>query len=321
MENLKLHTGCQIEPPKSTDYPYEIIAGASSEPLPKEFEIDMPWHFYQNGIDSCVGMAVANAKSVQEGKEVSPRVLWGLAKKEEEYKGWGTYVNLVLEALIKIGTTDFGYLNEEVVGVDRMDYMKFPVDEALKNAAKPNKALSYWWVKGWQWGEYDVEVLKRAMFDEKMPLITTMWWYSSYNTPVNGFLPLPFGDRSGHAFVLRGWRVDQNGREYLVFRNSWRKEWGIDGDFYIYSDEVHKYHVSTCYVITDIPQDKASIIAKYQGKLIRNANKPEHYYVGKRYIAHIKNEKSFYFGRDNGFWGDWGDTITIDTPITADIEF
>lgn len=321
MDNLKQHTGCQIQPPEATDYPYEIIAGSSNVPLPKEFEIEMPWHLYQNGIDACVGMAVANAKSVQEGKVVSPRVLWGLAKKEEGYLGWGTYINKVLDALVNFGTTDFGFLDEEVVGVDRQDYMRFEVTNKLREASKPNKALSYWWVKGWQWGEYDVEVLKRALFNERIPLITSMYWYDSYNLPASGFLPKPKGDRLGHCFVLRGWRVDESGREYLVFRNSWRKEWGVDGDFYIYVDEIEQYHVSTCYVITDIPQDKASLIAKYQGKIIRNADKPEHYFVGKRYIAHIKNEKSFYFGRDNGFWGDWSDTIIVDQPIEHDIVF
>lgn len=67
--------------------------------------------------------------------------------------------------------------------------------------------------------------------------------------------------------------------------------------------------------------EPVNILEKYQGKLIRNADKPEHYFVGKTTIAHIKNEESFKFGRENGFWGDWSDTIVIDQEIKPNLEF
>lgn len=319
-EKLELHTGCNIEPPKETDFPYEIIAGGKQE-LPERYKIDVPWHFYQNGIPMCVGAAIAMAKSVQEETELSPRVEYHGVKKALNYEGWGGYVSHGLDYLVKNGIPKYGFVDEKVTGISDYDFMRIDETQELVEASKPYKAFSYWWVRGWQYGEYNPEVLKQALFNEKIPLITTMWWYTSYNSPINGFLPKPSGKRYGHAFILKGWDIDESGREYFIFQNSWQETWGDKGDFYIYVDEIEQYHVSTCYVITDIPQGKAHILAKYQGQIIRNADKPEHYFVGKRYIAHIKNESSFYFGRDNEFWGDWSDTKTIDIPIEHDIVF
>ena len=319
LKELQKHTGCSIEEVKASDYPYELIAGDSKAEFPKEFVINVPWHFYQNGIDSCVGTAIACAKSVQEGFKVSARVIWALCKKTDNYTGWGTWISNGLKALIKIGVTKDGYYDETVVGVDREDYMRISMDDKFLESAKPNKASSFWYVKRFEFGKIDINAIKRALFNEKIPLITSMYWFSSYNQPINGFLPKPKGSRSGHAFVIKGWKIDKNGREYLIFQNSWRKTLGKGGDFFIYVDELDSYNLGSCSVLVDIPQDKAYILANYQDKLVKNPNNEKVYYVGGKKIAHIKNEEVFNFGCDNYFWGDWSDIDIIDIEIKHDI--
>lgn len=303
--------GCVLEPPDERDYKYDIIAGGTTD-LPKEFVVDVP-HFYQNGIDACVGMACAAAKSVQEDKKLSPRFAWHLAKKKQGYLGWGTRISYVMTGMMEVGAIDYGLFDEEVVGVDRDDYMRLDVSEGVEKVAAENKIKSYWRAG---YGA-DIEGAKQAIYEQKIPLITSMTWYNEYNKPKKGFLPRGETRSYGHAFILKGWKQDKYGREYLVFQNSWRKTWGDKGDFYIYTDELEDYNLNSYFVLTDIESDKASVLAKYDGKLIREANKPPHYFVSKGQIAWIKNEASFYFGRDAGFWGDWGDTLEVDADLQS----
>lgn len=313
--NVPGNLGCILEPPDARDYLYDDIAGGIE--LPKNFVLDAE-HVYQNGIDSCVGHAVSAAKSVQEGEKLSPRYQWHLAKKEQGYKGWGTSVSLCLKQLVANGALPFGTFNEDVVGVDREDYMRLEVSEALQELAQKYRAKSYWRAG---WGTTNLEMVKQAIYEQKVPLVTSMQWYREYDKPIKGFLPEPKTPSYGHAFILKGWKTDSKGREYFVFQNSWRDTWGDKGDFYIYVDELDKYRLGSYYAITDIESDKAKILATYKGKLIKNADSPKVYYVGKGVIGWIKNEPSFYFGRDAGFWGDWKDVITIQPQITEDIIF
>ena len=67
--------------------------------------------------------------------------------------------------------------------------------------------------------------------------------------------------------------------------------------------------------------EEVDLNEKYLGEVIRNANSPEHYHVSKDQIALIKDEQIFAYGRDNGWWGDWSDTITIEEEINHDLIF
>lgn len=309
--------GCVIEPPDERDYLYDDIAGGDVA-LPKQFVLNNVQHVYQNGIDSCVGHAVSAAKSVQEGEKLSPRYQWHLAKKAQSYRGWGTSISLCLRELVKYGALPYGTFDEEVIGVDREDYMRLQLNEALQDIARRYRAKSYWRAG---YGANNIEMVKQALYEQKIPLVTSMRWYKEYNSPKRGFLPKPETASSGHAFLLKGWKVDSRGREYLVFQNSWRNTWGDKGDFYIYTDELKYYGLGSFFVITDIESDKARVLARYKGKLVKHPSSPKVYYVGKGTIAWIKNEPSFEFGRDNGFWGGWGDIIDIEEQITEDIVF
>ncbi len=311
-------TGCHLEAPDERDFDYELIAGGQSE-LPERFRVQTKQILNQGSIDACVGFAVATSKSVQEGKELSPRFLWSLAKAQQSYVGWGTYISYALKALVNDGDVLYGEVSEDVT-MDRDSYMRLNVTPELRSKAAPNKAQSYWRVRAWNTHK-DIEAVKQALYEEKHPLITSMRWYSPYNNPIKGFLPQPSGNGLGHCFVLVGWDTDQHGREYLIFQNSWSEHWGDNGHFYIHTDELEEYGLGSFYAITDIPLDKGKILSKYAGKIIKNTNSPKVYYVNGKQIAWIKNEPSFHFGTDSGFWGTFADVLDVEEPITEDIIF
>jgi len=304
--------GCVIEAPDERDYKYEILLGAGTKELPDEYVIEDVPHFYQNGIDACVGMAGIAAKSVQEKTKLSPRYAWHLAKKRQNYIGWGTGISQMMKGIIEEGALPYGTIDEEVVGVDRMHYMKPEITAGMQEVAKHYKAKSFWRAG---YGHGQIEQVKQALYNEKIPLVVSMYWYAEYDRPVKGFIPKPKLARYGHAFVVKGWKKDKAGREYIVFQNSWSNKWGDKGDFYIYTDELQHYKLESFFVITDIEKPKARILANLDGKLVRNANHPAHYFVSAGKIAWIKNEESFYFGRDGKFWGDWSDTVVVEENL------
>ncbi len=292
--------GCNLEKPDKRDFMYENIALGAGE-LPEEFIIDVP-HMYQNGIDACVGFGVAEQKTVQEGKKISPRVIWGKAKKFQQYKGWGTYISYALKAVTHDGSTDYGMVDESV-SMDRDKYMRIAdnmTKEQNENALK-NRAQSYWVVKANDW-----ELAMRTVFTEGLPLITSSLWYRSFAKTNKGFLPKPSGKALGHCYIFKGWKTEKKTRRIiLVFQNSHRKSWGSKGDFFIYLDEVEQYKIGTFFILKDIPKDMAKLINKYNGKLIKTKNNSRVYSVEKDTVRWITNELAFWlFTKTNRGWGD-----------------
>lgn len=305
-------TGCNLKE-DIRDYPYELVASGNTPVIPENFSIDLP-RYYQNGIDCCVASGAMSIKSKKDGKRLSQRLAWAIAKEKQGYEGWGTYVHMVLDGMIDIGTTTEGVIDENV-HMDREQFMRVPLTEELKKKAKPYRMESYWRVLP------IASQVVSAIWNEQNGLLTTLPWYESYNHPVDGFLPLPKGNWSGHLITAKGRGFDSTGREYVVFQNTWGEDWGIGGDFKIYADEFSMRDIGGFYAIKDIPQDKAKILVTYNGKLIRNEGRAPHYFVAGGKIAWIKNEQSFYFGRDAKFWGDWKDTITIENDgLDFDLE-
>lgn len=56
---------------------------------------------------------------------------------------------------------------------------------------------------------------------------------------------------------------------------------------------------------------------QYRGKVIRNRDKPEHYYVSRvtGKVVHIPNEDWFTIGIEEGLWKSWSDAIIIKEDI------
>lgn len=306
--------GCRIEPRDERDFDYAVIAGASPAVLPNSFVVKPKWTWNQGNIDSCVGHAVALAKSEQEGKELSPRHAWSHGKKRDGYIGWGTSIANVLkgvcseEGLVSRGTID------ESNKLDRDTYMRVSLTVDQQQEATQNRGKSYWGM--WSWRQAD-----EALMELKMPLITSMYWSDDYTPDNAGFIYPSENKQYGHAFVYCGWG-HKNGKKYRIFKNSWGEQWGNKGYFYIWDADIHKFGIGGRYAIVDIELDRAKILANYQGQLIKKkGDYPKVYYVSKKNIVWINSEPLFHLGTEMGMWGTFGDVIEVEANIKEDYEF
>lgn len=291
-------TGCKLETVyDSRNFDYGILAAGI--PLPQSFELENVERYYQNGLDSCVGVSYAAAKSALEKRRVSPRFPWALAKRSEDYYGWGTYISTVVKQGMKYGNLDWGVLDENVE-MDRNQYMRFDLTEKLLSEAAILKDESYWWVHPPKW-----DTIKEALFSQRIPLITSMLWKPEYNAPIMGYLPLPrSAGGEGHAFIFKGWFVNPQGEEVWKFQNSWGTNWGAGGDFYIFRKDLHLYGLGAFVILTDIPRAKAEAINKYNGKLIKTATSAKVYACDKGLTKHIEDELAFWLYTTKNLTGD-----------------
>jgi hypothetical protein len=308
IEQCLQHTGCVLEEPSIKDYDYELIAGSTGVVAPVKAKAKVIYN--QGDIDSCVGMAVAGQETVQNGIVVSPRIVWAGAKEQDNFQGWGTTIKKGFESLINKKTLPFGDIDESVA-IPRDEYMRVTLTDAQKKKAESYSISSYWTIIN---REANVPLIYDALKNGNA-LVTSMMWHSSYNRPVKGFLPQPDTSVGGHAFILDELRII-NGELCGVFANSFGPSWGEKGYFYIPVREFMSRGLGQFWVSVDIESNTAKILNRYQTKLIKNANSPKVYYVKGNAITWIRNERAFFWGRDDmKVWGNWADVLTIDTPI------
>lgn len=310
--------GCELVPDDPRNYPYHLIEQVGASEVP-DFRIELP-ESYQGNKPSCVGHAVGKSKSKQDSNEagklidLNKMILYSLCKREENFVGWGTNVPLAMKMLANYGIPLATTIPEDTT-IPEEEYirtcLKMTPEQWLE--ASKYKAKSYFVVYAGDW-----ERIIRTCYTEKIPLVTTMMWYKSYNqTEVDGRLPLPDNNKAGgHAFVLSE-KETVNGRERWWFDNSWGKSWGKNGRFYIWRDELEKYNLGTFFVIVDLPREVADILVKYQGKVVKNANNPTCYLIDKKRVINIGDEKTFNIGKDltRSLWGDWTSIVTIPEKI------
>lgn len=313
----KFPLGCDLIPDDPRNFSYANIVEIGGIEVPDLIEVEA-YQFNQGQQPACVGMGVGGQKSVREGVRLSPDFLYSLCKREQGYSGWGTNVPLAMKMLQTYGTPKFETIGD-IVGKPEIEYLRTceTVSPEVYKEASEFKSSSYWYIYS-----TDMALVALALHIERVPIVTTMMWYRSYNTPdKDGFLPKPDVAVGGHAFVLRRREVI-GGRVKCTFRNSWGKYWGDNGDFHVWEDEiVPVYQMGTFFVDVDVPKDKGFILNKYAGKLIKNPTNPKVYYVGLKKIIWISDELSFLIGKENKFWGDWKDIIEIKENIIEDASF
>jgi C1A family cysteine protease len=74
----------------------------------------------------------------------------------------------------------------------------------------------------------------KAEIDKQNPVVFAMTVYQSFARPVNGVIPVPDTRNEkilgGHALTCVGY---DDGKEYLIMKNSWGNAWGDKGYFYM----------------------------------------------------------------------------------------
>jgi hypothetical protein len=70
------------------------------------------------------------------------------------------------------------------------------------------------------------------------PVVAGTWWYESMFRPApDGRVTVSGGRAGGHAYLLNGVNVD---RRLVRAKNSWGREWGRDGSFWLTFDDLDR---------------------------------------------------------------------------------
>lgn len=192
--------------------------------IPEKYETDILWIpvFNQLANGSCVGHAHAVIHIYNEFKEnkklvpVSPRYLYALSKKYDNYTGQGTSPRVTAKIQVDKGCASETYVpNDNTLAHDI--YIK--VDESTGIDAGRYK------MKGYAFVADNLDSLKQAIYQNGLVAITIS--VGNYDTEIKkGTLGL-------HRVVAYGYDGDK-----ILFRNSWGKEWGNNGNgFFYYKDQ------------------------------------------------------------------------------------
>lgn len=225
----------------------EMPMGAASVTDYKIPEDRLPQVKDQETVGSCVAHAITSTLEVlhyiETGKWVtlSPGWFYGYAR-DEWSNGWGMVTSNAVEY-----TKDFGSVPIEMFAEHtEMPEMKkiAKARPELEEYAKPFKTISFvrinWANKERKWND-----VKEAFITYNIPLVIDSRNY--------------FGE--GHCIMAYGF-VEEKGRKYLYFQNSWGENYGDNGRSKIPFDEVDGIYMLTDETI-DIPFDDVPESAWY----------------------------------------------------------
>lgn len=121
------------------------------------------------------------------------------------------------------------------------------------------------------------------MLDKGRTLHTGFDWYSGFN--MGGGFSAPWlitksvGSLvGGHALLLKGYKMNYQGRKVYVIQNSYGKDWGDNGTFYVDMDYFDQ-NTYGCWAQIDIAVDTVKFLQQYAGKAVKVAGQPAIYLI------------------------------------------
>lgn len=218
--------------------------------------------------NTCQWNATIVQKEPDEALRLSVRRLVSYAKRKGYISGDG-FSNLRSGQL---SLKDYGAEREFDENETNWEiYSNIPINTV--EAAK-HKTSSFWSVSSRN------EILK--LLDEGRILTTGIEWFTGYNQG-GGFsspwiISKPIGySVGGHAIAIIGYDLNYNGKKVYIMQNSYGKDWGDDGKFYIEMSflENNNYGI---YVNIDVPVDTGKFLNTYDGKNVKGS-KPTIYFI------------------------------------------
>jgi len=234
-------------PPDLRDYLLSTIQPVGVA-LPEEFDLRSQQSPVQNqdGLGICYSFGVAgigeywNTKEYHQSINLSERFIVYFTKKLSGL--WGIQADFLRNALKAFCDNGAPLEQDYPFSTDWEDYKKEPPAEIIKKAEE-FKGKTYWSVGT------DLESIRQAVFQNQCPVFIGMPWYNNYNKPeLDGRLPLPSGNKSGHAISGGYWTKDK-----IWFKNSWGN-WGLNGYFYIPFADFSKYSIWDASIMLDLPK-------------------------------------------------------------------
>lgn len=125
-----------------------------------------------------------------------------------------------------------------------------------------------------------------------------------YNGLVSGF--------QGHAIWFKGYGI-KNGKRFLKYKNSWDKDWGDNGDGYLFEDDRNLLY--SLWTLVDRPNDfpKTKML-----KTIKTKKDNRTYAVlkdkeDKEFYIWITSDRMYNSGVKNDMWLDWDKIVEVDS--------
>lgn len=242
----------------------------------------------QERFNTCVFNALTVQKELAEGVELSVKSAVCYAKNKGYLSGDG-YSDL--RSGQRVGV-EFGIAEEKLLPDVKTPWPQYSdvgnLTEQVKQNAAVHKAKSYFIVKSKD------DYLKAI--DDGIPVHTGFDWFSSYN--MGGGLKAPWIlpwrsglEVGGHAVTCIGYDLDAG---LLIFQNSYGKEWGDGGKFYVrFAD----FFASTIVGFVSVDLDDATLgafISQYNGKHVKSANSPVIYLIENGEKRPFPDEATFY---------------------------
>jgi len=258
--------GAQPTEPDVRTIDFNEVVGITT--LPTEYKTDLSKFavFDQDLLGTCVAHAFALVKMVLDFLETgkltvySRRFLYVLSRR---FLGMVNTDDVNNQGLPPVATakviTSVGVIAETNLDDNKLKHSKYvndypvPTDEIRKQA---NIARA----KGFTNLQVTPFNLKQAIFNTKIVPCTIIIDWDKFDTDGTLHAPVYFDGR--HEVVFFGWEI-KNGRERFIYRNSWGKHWGTNGNGYVYADELSKVVIEGL-PITDIPNDLLERAKGYQ---------------------------------------------------------
>lgn len=231
----------------------------------------------QNGQPSCVGNASSKVKEHQEYLDLkkvldfSPRFIYALCKKIDDWSGKGTYLRIAMKVLQKWGVClEDLFKSDYSLPYDKFKDWKEIPDEAIKQAERYK-------IKTYARVDNNWEALKQAIYQNGVVL-------SGATGSREGWSQLPIrppkDDENtwGHAIALTGYDKD-----YIYFVNSWSSSWGSNGIGYFGKDYLPLLHSTwtSVDIDTNLLMTKEQITKLYQAVFHREPDEGAWSFINK----------------------------------------
>ena len=251
----------------------KVVAYPKLNELPDTFEIEPLFVHDQQSSDFCAAFSGVSASEEQEGVELSPEYVFAMSKElTGDVEAWGQHLDAIAKTLVKVGAIE---KKDAPYSVDNQtpEFLRNPKnwDEGLKIKALEHVKGSYMDCKG-PYSAYDnlraVAYLYRN--EKKFPFLGMEWSYGTNEA----YLEEPRGGY-GHAIRMCGWRT-VNGKRYLSIVNSYGKNAGDNGKFYLSEEIINTYvPIYGAEILTDItPEEYRSRLQSFgQSWIIRALKK------------------------------------------------
>lgn len=252
----------------------------------------------QGNLNTCQWNATIAQKEVDEKVKLSVRQMVAKGKRMGLVSGDG-FSNLRSgqKVLIDWGAVEEGIIREEADSW--AEYSGINSDLYTARAAK-HKTGSFWSVSSRN------DLLK--LLDGDRTVTTGLLWYSGFNQ--GGGFKAPWlitkavGYKiGGHAVLIVGYDMNYQGRKVYIIQNSYGKEWGDGGKFYIDMNYLDANNYGYFTNLDDVDKELGQFLMEYDGRNVKAKGSPAIFHIqsGKKKLYPTWESFLSWNGKRRGF--------------------